>query len=140
MPDPIIAIGATATIKLEPSGTPEALIDLYSVTPYGEALGFGNVTELADTKIKRKPGRLDPGRFTMTFTFKDEAPATNQLTTLKTKRDSKALHTVTIDCPGAFDVTTKMFTRKGYIAVVTDPAVEVTDEPMRYQVEFQVSD
>jgi len=140
MGSPIIAIGATATLKQEPSGTATDLNDLYSISTYGEGYGFGNVTELADTKIKRKPGRLDPGRFTLTFTFKDDAPASNQLATLKTSRDTQSLHTIVIDCPGAFDATTKLFTRKGYIASVTDPAFEVTDEPARYQVEFQVSD
>lgn len=139
MPDPIFAIGTTATIKEMPSGTPETLVNLRGITPYSAPLNFGNVTELADGEMISKPGRAVPGEITLSFTMTDETIATNQLTTLRTKKAGKKLYELTIDAPGAFDATTKPFVVKGYIKDVIDPAFDMVDEPMVYQMVFKVS-
>lgn len=139
MPDIVFATGTTATIKDEPSGTATALDNLISIGGNESVIAFGDITALADGTLKKRPARIDPGTVQFTFFLDDTVTATNQLTTLKGKRDSKQKVTIAVDLPGSIDTTTKIISYTGYLSSVGNPEVAASDEALRYTVGLQVT-
>ena len=135
----ILPAGSSATIKEEPSGSATALSNLKMVGGNDGTMSFADITALADTTLKKFPSRLDPGTVQLTFFLDDTAPATNQITDLKSKRDAKTKVTIAVNLPGTFDDTTKIITYTGYIATVSNPEVGAADDALQYTVTLQVS-
>jgi hypothetical protein len=139
MPDIVFPAGTTATIKDEPSGSPTALSNLRSIGGNESTIAFGDITALSDSTLKKRPARIDPGTLTLTFLLDDTAAGSNQVATLKTKRDSKQKVTLSVNLPGSWDDSTALISYTGYLSSVGYPEIAMGDEPLTYTVGLQVT-
>lgn len=137
MPDPVFPAGTTATIKDEPSGSPTTLTKLRSIGGNESTIAFGDVTDLSDSTLKKRPSRIDPGSLVLTFVLDDTAAASNQVTTLMAKRDAKQQVTIVVNLPGSWDDATPLITYTGYLSSVGLPEITMGDEPLTYTVGLQ---
>ena len=113
MGEPVFSSGATATLKDEPSGSPVALNNIKTISGNDAVIAFGDVTTIDLLKLKKRPNRDDPGTITLTFLLTDDAIATNQMVTLRTKIDGvSSLIEKFIEFPKALNGALKRAGRK----------------------------
>ena len=136
--DLILPAGTTATYTIG-AGTATTANYLKSVGANEATTAMADVTALADTVLKKKPARVDPGTTDFTFFLDNTAVATNQLNTFKSARDNKSKVVFTINLPDPFDDTTTWISYTGYISSISQPEVAAGDEPLTYTVGLQVS-
>jgi len=140
MGEPVFSSGATATLKDEPSGTPVTLNNIKTISGNDAVIAFGDVTTIDLLKLKKRPNRDDPGTITLTFLLTDDAIATNQMVTLRTKRTNRQKVTLTVNLPGSWDDGSSIISYTGYLSSFGQPEISVSDEALTYTVGLQVTD
>lgn len=138
MPDPVFAVGTTASYVPVAGGTAVNMTGLTAIGGNTKSRTTADVTLLSDTTLKRRPVRTDPGTVQFTFQLQDTATATNEWTALNTLLGAGTLITVTVNMPGAFDATA-LLSWSGFISELTTPELASADNMVTYTATLTVT-
>lgn len=141
MADPLFSQGTAVKWKTWTGSAFSAgtdLVDLRSLTGNQRTMSFSDTTSLSDTRIRRRPARIDYGTLTLTFTFTDEAVATNQFALLRTALEGKVRQKLEVNLAGTFDDSTNIMAFEGFFSSISAPDVNIDDNVLTYTVTFQV--
>lgn len=141
MADPLFSQGTVIKWKTWTGAAFSAgtdLVDLRSITGNQRTMSFSDTTSLSDTRTRRRPGRIDFGTLTLTFTFTNEPVATNQFALLRTALEGKVRQKLEVNLADSFDDSTNIMSFEGYFSSISYPDVNIDDNVLTYQVSFQV--
>lgn len=140
MPDPIFGFGSTVTYQTH-NGTTYAsavtLDQLKTLSGGGFTIAFGDITKVADTRKRRKPGRPDDQQLTMEFMLDSTTVASNQCPVLKAIAEAKTRVKITVNFADTVDDTTKIVEWEGYFSAYNPPGLAENDDPLMYSLSFQ---
>ncbi len=140
MADPIFGFGSTVTYAIYSGGSYGAAVtidNLKSLSGGGFTIAFGDITKVADTKKRRKPGRIDDQQLTLECMLDDTTVASNQLPVMKAVVEAKSRVKITVNFASTVDDTTKIVEWEGYFAGYNPPGLADSDEPLMYSFTFQ---